>query len=96
MNLSDDDIDRLAVKRAKAKLRWFAHAAVYVVVNVFLFLVSSQGFGHRHWSIFPALGWGVGLALHGVSVWLLGAGSGMREGMIEKERERLRRQRERG
>lgn len=92
--MTPDEIERLATQRAKAKLGWFAHAAVYVVVNAFLFLMAANGHGHRHWTIYPALGWGVGLALHGISVFLLGKGSGLRERMVQKERERLQRQRD--
>lgn len=91
--LTAHEIDTLARKRAAAKLGWYAHAAVYVIVNAFLFLVSAQGFGHRAWSVFPLLGWGLGLALHGVSVFVLGQGSGLRERMIQRERERLLRER---
>ncbi len=87
--LSAEDIDRIARKRAGAKLGWYAHAALYVVVNLFLLALSEYGFGQRRWSIFPLLGWGLGLALHGISVFVLGAGSSLRERMIEKERERL-------
>ncbi len=87
--LSAEQIERLARKRAGAKLRWYAHAGVYLVVNVFLFLISTEGLGHRRWSYLPALGWGLGLALHGISVWVLGAGSGLRERMVQKERGRL-------
>ena len=92
--MSDDDLERLARERAGAKLGWYAHAAVYVVVNLFLFAVSVHGFGERRWSVFPVLGWGLGLALHGISVFVLGAGSGLRERMVQKERERLQRERD--
>jgi hypothetical protein len=88
--LSPEAIEALARKRAGAKLGWFIHATVYAVVNAGLFLASSQGLGSRHWSLFPALGWGLGLFLHGVSVWVLGAGSTLRESMVQRERERLR------
>ena len=91
--LSPEEIDRLARKRAGAKLGWYSHAAIYVVVNLFLFAISMYGFGHRRWSIFPVLGWGVGLALHGISVFVLGSASGLRERMVQKERERLQRER---
>jgi len=91
-NLSPEAIDALARKRAGAKLGWFIHATIYSVVNVGLFLASSQGLGSRHWSMFPALGWGLGLLLHGISVWVLGAGSGLREAMVRRERERLQRE----
>ncbi|HSV48258.1 MAG TPA: 2TM domain-containing protein [Ramlibacter sp.] len=90
--LSPEEIDRLARKRAGAKLGWYIHAAVYVLVNIALFAISEYGFGQRHWSVFPVLGWGLGLALHGVSVFVLGTGGGLRERMVEKEKERLRRE----
>lgn len=91
--LHPEELDRLARRRAGAKLGWYTHAALYVLVNLFLFAVSEQAFGHRRWSVMPLLGWGVGLALHGISVFLLGAGGGLRERMVQKERERLQRER---
>ncbi|TWO69516.1 2TM domain-containing protein [Caenimonas sedimenti] len=91
--LSPEEIDRLARKRAGAKLGWYSHAAIYLLVNLFLFAISEYGFGHRRWSVFPLLGWGVGLAFHGISVFVLGTGSGLRESMVRKERERLQRER---
>lgn len=87
-----DDLERLARKRAGAKLGWYMHATVYVLVNAGLWAFSSAGFGHRHWSLGPVLGWGLGLVLHGVAVFVLGQGSSLREGMVARERERLRRQ----
>jgi hypothetical protein len=91
--LSSEEIDRIAHKRVRAKLGWCIHAAAYVLVNLELFLLSSHAFGDRRWSLFPVVGWGVGLALHGISVWLLGAGGGLRERMVQQERERLLRER---
>lgn len=90
--LTPEELDRVARKRAGSKLGWYFHATVFVIVNIFVFSMSKYGFGDRSWSIKPFLGWGLGLALHGVSVWVLGAGSGLRERMVQKERERLRRE----
>ena len=90
--LSTEEIDHLARKRAGAKLGWYCHAAVYVLVNLFLCSMSEYALGTRHWSFKPLLGWGVGLALHGVAVFVLG-GSGLRERLVEKEREKLLRER---
>ena len=91
--LSPEAIERLARKRAGAKLGWYVHAVVYVLVNLFLFSLSHHAFGQRPWSVVPLLGWGLGLVLHGVSVFMLGAGGGLRERMVQKERERLQRER---
>ena len=91
--LSAEEIERLAHKRARAKLGWYMHAVVFLLVNLLVFSISRYGFGTRPWSVFPLLGWGLGLALHGVSVFVLGSSSGLRERMVDKERERLQRER---
>lgn len=91
--LTPEEIDRLASRRAGAKLGWYAHATVYVLVNLFLFAISQYAFGTRRWSVAPLLGWGLGLVLHGVAVFVLGSGNGLRERMVQKEREKLRRER---
>ena len=91
--LSPEDIEQLARNRAGAKLVWYIHAAVYVVINLVLFAISHYGLGTRRWSPAPLLGWGLGLALHGIAVFVLGAGSGLRERMVQKERDKLQRER---
>lgn len=91
--LSPEEIERVARRRAGAKLGWYLHVTVYVLVNLVVFSMSTYGFGSRPWSIFPLLGWGLGVALHGISVFVLGSGSGLRERLIQKERERLQRER---
>ena len=62
-----------------------------MLVNTLIFAMSRYGFGQRPWSVYPLLGWGLGLALHGVSVFALGSGSGLRERMVQQEREKIER-----
>jgi len=90
--LSADEIERLAHKRAGAKLGWYVHATLYVLVNLFIFATAYFGFRSRPWSPYATLGWGLGLALHGVSVFVLGSSGGLRERLVRQERERLKRQ----
>lgn len=90
--LSPEEIETLARRRASAKLGWYVHAAAFVLVNALLFAMSRYAFGTRPWSIYPLLGWGLGLMLHGVSVFLLGSGDGLRERMVQREREALQRE----
>ena len=93
MHITDDPIESQARSRAGAKLGWYFHAVVYLVVNLGLWLTSSLGWGSRPWSPAPLLGWGLGLALHGAAVFWLGSGSALRERMVQRERERLQRSR---
>ena len=49
--LSPEEIDALARKRAGAKLGWYTHAAVYVLVNVAMFMLSRYACGTLPWSV---------------------------------------------
>ena len=80
-------IDKLALRRAKAKLGWFVHAAIYALVNLGLIALSLAN--GRSWAIYPLLGWGVGLLAHGLSVWMLPPGGALLGRMVERERARL-------
>ncbi|MDB5861868.1 MAG: hypothetical protein JWQ76_5557, partial [Ramlibacter sp.] len=54
--LSPEQIDRLARKRAGAKMGWYVHATLYVLVNLFMVASSYYGLRHRPWSMYPVLG----------------------------------------
>lgn len=82
-----DNLERQARKRAGARMGWYLHAAVYLVVNLGLTALSFAS-GH-HWAVFPAMGWGLGLAIHGAAVWLAINGGGLRERLVQQERDRL-------
>lgn len=90
-SMSPEEIERLAQKRASAKLGWYIHAIVYVAVNAFILFAAGFGFRERPWNPFPAMGWGLGLALHFVAVFVLAQGSGFREQLVQRERDRLQR-----
>lgn len=85
-----DDLERTARRRAGAKLGWYLHACVYILVNLFLAFVSSRH--GMHWAIFPALGWGLGLLIHGAAVWLAMPGGKLFSQLLARERAALRRQ----
>jgi hypothetical protein len=80
-------IEKLALRRAKAKLGWCAHAAIYALVNLGLVALSLAN--GRSWAIYPLLGWGIGLLAHGLSVWMLPPGGALLGRMVERERTRL-------
>jgi hypothetical protein len=93
--LSEDDIERIARKRAGAKLGWYVHATIFVMVNLGMFAFAYFGFARRPWSMAPVLGWGAGLLLHGISVFILANGSPLRERMLQRERDHLQREQDR-
>jgi hypothetical protein len=90
---TDQDIEQLARRRAAAKLGWYTHALVYVLVNLLLATLSAMN--GRYWAVFPLVGWGIGLAVHGAVVFLLTGGGGLHERLVQQERDRLAAQRDR-
>ncbi len=88
MPATDLQLDLLARRRAKAKVGWLLHATIYFVVN--LGLVALSFATGRHWALFPLLGWGFGLLMHGLSVWVFAPGSGVMERLVQRERAKLR------
>jgi hypothetical protein len=84
-----NDIESRARRRVGMKLGFYTHALVYVLVNLGLFAISSVS-GRGNWHVWPLLGWGVGLAIHGIVTLISLRGEGMRERMLEREIERLR------
>lgn len=87
-----EELERLARRRAGAKLGWYIHALVFIAVNLMLMAIAASS--GRHWAIYPAFGWGVGLAIHGAVVFLVTGGAGLHARLVAKERERLQLQRD--
>ena len=90
--MNPDNLEREARRRAGARMGWIIHAVVYVAVN--LLLASLSAMSGRGWAIYPALGWGLGLAIHGAVVYLAIGGGGLAQRLVEQERRRLVAQRD--
>ena len=85
---STDPLERLARRRAGAKMGWYIHATVYVLVNLFLvILASSRG---QNWAMYPLLGWGLGLLIHGAVVFFVAPGGNFYDRLLDRERKALR------
>lgn len=85
-NPSPNDLERTARRRAGAKMGWYLHAFVYVLVNIGL-VGLSVAHGHS-WAVYPLMGWGLGLLIHGAVVWFVAGGS-LYERLVERERRAL-------
>lgn len=86
----DPDLLRRAKKRVAMRMGFFTHALVYAAVNASLFALNVFQ-GGPLWSFWPLVGWGIGLAAHGLATWFSLNGDGMRDRMLQQEIERLRR-----
>lgn len=80
-------LERLARRRAGAKLGWYIHATVYLAVNLFLVLLAASR-GHT-WAVYPLLGWGLGLLIHGVVVFFVAPSGSLYGRLLERERRAL-------
>ena len=85
--LADAELERLARKRAGMRLGWLIHAGVFIAVNLLLATLSYAS--GRGWAIFPFLGWGLGLAIHGAVVLAAMPGGSLMERLVQQERARL-------
>ncbi|MBI2906320.1 MAG: 2TM domain-containing protein [Chloroflexi bacterium] len=88
----EKELRRRAEKRVEDKLAFFKHLVVYLLVNAFLFGVNMLTAPHFLWFFFPLGGWGIALAAHFVTVFMLGGTmvEAWREREIVRETEKLR------
>ena len=85
-----DALEAQARRRVGLKTGFYAPLTIYLLVNAGLFAIAWLT-GRGHWPVFALLGWGLGLAIHGIVVLLKLRGEGLRERMVASEIERLRR-----
>lgn len=88
---SEAVLRQLAERRADAKIGFWRHALVFVLVNAFLVAINLYYSPHTLWFVWAMGGWGFGLVMHAFAVFA--PLSDMREKSIEAEMERLRRRR---
>ena len=93
--MNDDDLLHLARRRVRIKTGFYIHGLVYLLVNSVLLLINLLGGGPR-WHMAPLLGWGLGLAIHGLVTLLALRGGGLRKRMVAAELRHLQQQRDRG
>lgn len=67
-NLTDEELYQLATKRLALKKAFFIHLVVYIAVMLLL-IVINLSFSSTLWFIYPLLGWGIGVAIHGFTTY---------------------------
>ena len=61
--------EMLAFQQGRRLRGFYSHVVTYVVVIAFLACLNLYSSPHTLWVVYAALGWGVGLALHGFRVF---------------------------
>lgn len=74
-----------ARRRAEAKYRFFVHATVYVAVMVLLIVINMLAIPGTIWFVWPLMGWGLAVALHGARVFLLGDRNTIVDALTKRE-----------
>jgi hypothetical protein len=93
-HMEPGDLEARARRRVNRKIGFYIHALVFVVVNLGLYAFNGATNG-AHWARFPLWGWGLGLAIHGLVTFASLHGDGVRNTMLKREVERLRRKEQR-
>ena len=91
--LSEEEIVKLAKQRVEAKRGFFTHLAIYVCINIALFLmwffVSGGPTGYP-WFLWVIFGWGIGVVANAIAVFVTPRGSDWERRQIEKEIENIK------
>jgi hypothetical protein len=67
--MTEREIIEKAQKRVKDKKDFYSHLTSYIITISFLFLINILTSPVYLWVVWPALGWGIGLAFHAIGVF---------------------------
>lgn len=67
--MSDEANMIIAKMRIEEIKAFYVHAGIYVAVNCVLVAINLYDDDDVWWSLLAILGWGIGLAIHGMSVF---------------------------
>lgn len=60
----------IARQRVNARIGFYKHVLIYLLVNIPLLVIDLVGSPDRLWFYWPLMGWGVALCVHGLRVFL--------------------------
>jgi uncharacterized oligopeptide transporter (OPT) family protein len=88
--MENNEAYQRATKRVEAKIGFYIHLAVYVGVNILLIIINLASSPQYLWFKWPLMGWGIGVFLHAMSIFVLTGAKfkKIKERMIEKEMKR--------
>src|SRR5690606_9716608 len=85
----DNELYEQARRRVEAKIGFFTHLGVYLIVNALLIVINLQNSPDSLWFYWPLLGWGIGIAFHALGVFVFFSGSVLKKRLIDRELRKL-------
>ncbi len=89
----EEDLRTKAEERVKERIGLYWDIAAYLIINGFLVILwaLTKGEGNAgYWFVWPLLGWGIGLLFHIFGVVTGEKSEAVRERMIQKEMEKMK------
>ena len=83
--METQEVYQKAKARVEAKIGFYVHLGVYVVVNLLLLVINLTVSSQYYWAKWPLMGWGLAVALHALNVFVFTGNAAIKEQMIEKE-----------
>ncbi len=74
-----------AKKRVEAKIGFYIHLSIYIVVNILLVIINLRTSPQYLWFKWPLMGWGIGVFFNALGVFVFSGRSTIKEHMIEEE-----------
>ena len=83
--MKNQEVYSNAKKKVEARMRFYTHGVVYLVVMSMLTILNLTVAGDYFWAMWPMIGWGSGVIIHGLFTFVFDSKSSLKERLIEKE-----------
>lgn len=67
--MENDERYLRAKKRVENLKGFYIHLTAYILVNAFIFAINFSTYDGEWWFLFTLGGWGIGLIIHGITVF---------------------------
>ena len=83
--MKNQEVYKKAKKKVETRMSFYTHLAVYLGVITLLTILNVTVAGDYFWAMWPMIGWGSGVIVHGLFTFVFDSKSSLKERLIEKE-----------
>ena len=91
--MKNQEVNTNVRKKVESLLRFYTHLAFYLGVITLLTVLNLTVAGDYFWAVWPMIGWGSAVILHGLFTFVFDSTSSLKERLIEKELQKREMQR---